>query len=693
LKKHRYLSKICNLIGAIMRKSSWFDSRWMVVVGVACLLIVLFLQLVYAAKQESASWDEPNHIYAGYRSLKYADFGINPEHPPLVKMLAAAPLLAMQLKIPDLENRSHKWEGWLGGKDFVFQNNADEILFRSRLGPALLTVLLALLVFFAAWDMFGKIPAFIALGLIVFDPNLIAHGALVTTDVAPACFLFATVYAFYRYAKAPSIWRIVLVGVAGGLALASKHTGILIFPILALLALCELLCCKLTVPDATRNAISYRKKAVQLLGASALAAIISVGVLWTFYGFRYASRPGGLELNPPFTQYIQNMPNQVQARALTAVASARILPESFIYGLADIIMSGSNSSVFGKVYSHEVWFFFPTVFAIKSTLPFLILLALAFVAIATRRLKGKREILFLIIPPVLYLAVAIGSDTNFGVRHILPIYGFLSVLAAGAAGAFIRNNRKWAYVFSVLLVFQAISCLRVSPSYMAFANELWGGPANVHNLLTDSNCDWGQQLKSVKRYLNERGVKECWFAYFAEGVLDKGYYGITCKPLPTVEGSILGENPKPPVSIDGPVLISAGVLSGFRYGPGRLNPYEQFQSLTPSAAIEYGVFVYDGHFEIPQAAARGEMTRAYDLLDAGDTDQALAAAREAVRLAPYLMNAHLTLMNILQRSGRTQEAQKALEKAIVLAKTVEPDFQESAAANLERYLERLRKKQ
>lgn len=678
-------------MGSIMSESSLFGSRNMVVVGVVCLLMVLLLQLVYVADQNSASWDEPNHIYAGYRSLKYADFGINPEHPPLVKMLAAAPLLGMQLKIPDLENRWHKMEGWLGGKDFVFQNDADKILFRSRLGPALITVLLALLAFYAAWDMFGKIPAFIALSLIVFDPNLIAHGALVTTDVAPACFLFATIYAFYRYAKAPSIWRIVLVGGVGGLALASKHTGILIFPMLALLALCELLWCKRTVPDTARNAISYRKKAVRLIGASALAIIIAVGILWAFYGFRYAARPGGLELNPPFTRYIQNMPNPVQARVLTAVASARILPESFIYGLADIIMSGSNSSVFGKVYPHSVWFFFPTVFAIKSALPFLILLALAFVAIATGRLKGKREILFLMIPSVLYFAVAMWSDTNFGVRHILPIYVFLSVLAAGAAGVFIRSNRKWVYVFSALLVFQAISCLWVSPSYMAYANELWGGPANVHNLLTDSNCDWGQQLKSVKRYLDERGIKECWFAYFAHGVLDTDHYGIPCKPLPTEEGSYFGENPMPPASINGPVLISAGVLSGFRYGPGRLNPYEQFQSLTPSAAIEYGIFVYDGHFEIPLAAAHGEMARAYDLLGSGDTDHALAAAQEAVRLAPYLTDAHLTLMNILQRSGRTQEAQRTLEKAIVLAKTVEPEFQERLAANLEQYLRKLRK--
>ena len=149
----------------------------------------------------------------------------------------------------------------------------------------------------------------------------------------------------------------------------------------------------------------------------------------------------------------------------------------------------------------------------------------------------------------------------------------------------------------------------------------------------------------------------------------------------------------PPPAIDGPVLISAQELSGYRWGPGRLNPYEQFQHLRPSAAIEYGVFVYEGHFEIPLAAANGKIEQVYQLLDAKNTEQALTTAQEAVQLAPYLVAAHLTLMRVLQRQGRTEEALSALEKAIVVAKTVEPEFNKERAANLEQYLQRLKKEQ
>src|SRR5208283_4215196 len=114
-----------------------------------------------------------------------------------------------------------------GGKDFLFKNNADAMLFRARMAVSIFTLLLGLLVFLAAKEMFGTGAAFIALALLVFDPNLLAHGAVVGTDAALSCFMFASIYAFYRYVKAPSAWHLMVAGVATGLVLASKHTGIL----------------------------------------------------------------------------------------------------------------------------------------------------------------------------------------------------------------------------------------------------------------------------------------------------------------------------------------------------------------------------------------------------------------------------------------------------------------------------------
>src|SRR5690348_15916370 len=121
--------------------------------------------------------------------------------------------------------------------------------------------------------------------------------------------------------------------------------------------------------------------------------------------------------------------------------------------------------------------------------------------------------------------------------------------------------------------------------------------------------------------------------YFGEGVADFKYYGIRCKPLPTVVTIWLNEPLEVPVSIDGPVLISAGTLSGFEFGPGSLNPYEQFQHVAPSHVIQHGVFVFDGHFDIPLAAALNHVQRSNNLLAAKQLEPALAEAQAALALA------------------------------------------------------------
>src|SRR5450432_4322830 len=101
---------------------SSFNNPWVTIAGVIILLLVLEGQLLYSVRQESLTWDEGDHIFSGYMSLKHHDFGLNPEHPPLVKMVAALPLQIMTLREPQLQNRYFKTEAYLSGSDFIFQN-------------------------------------------------------------------------------------------------------------------------------------------------------------------------------------------------------------------------------------------------------------------------------------------------------------------------------------------------------------------------------------------------------------------------------------------------------------------------------------------------------------------------------------------------------------------------------------------
>jgi 4-amino-4-deoxy-L-arabinose transferase-like glycosyltransferase len=670
-------------------------TRSQIALAVVALLAVLLLQLALSANRNSITWDEDDHIYSGYMSWKHGDFGLNPEHPPLVKLVAALPLLEMPLKMPVLQDRMFKHEAFLGGKDFFFKNDANAMLFRARMAVTFFTLLLALLVFLAAQEMFGTGAAFIALGLLVFDPNLLAHGAVVGTDVGLSCFTFASVYAFYRYVKAPSPWRLIVVGIATGLALVCKHTGILVFPMLFLLAIWEMWRgVRTTEPvaapvlPAIPATIPTWKRARHL--GLALLAITAIGltILWSAYGFRYQARDGGRQMNPPLSDFLQGLSRPREAHLLQTVARFHLLPESYIYGLADVrIMSDFYSSfLLGKVYPHGVWFYFPVAFTIKSSLPFLLLLLLTLWAIAARRFTAWREIYFLTIPPLFYLIIAMSSGMNIGVRHILPMYLFFFVLIGGAAAKIIHDNRRWIFVVVGLLIFQAVSTSLSYPAYLAYANELWGGPPRVHELLSDSNSDWGQQLKDVKHYLDRRNIKDCWFIYFGEGVIDASYYGIPCKPLPTADSLWVNEPANAPPAIDGTVLISAGDLSGFEFGPAPLNPYEQFKFLRPVAVIDYGVFVYEGHFEIPLAASIGHSQKAQWLLDAKRLPEALSEAQQAVALSPDAVRPNVVLGDILTAMQRPSEARAFYQKALTLAQTVEPAFQVGAVDDLKKKL-------
>jgi tetratricopeptide (TPR) repeat protein len=644
--------------------------RVAVVAGVVALLAILVVQLALSVRQESITWDEDDHIYAGYTSLKTGDFGLNPEHPPLVKMLAALPLLSMDLKVPPLQGREFKHEAFLNGKDFVFGNDADKVLFRARMTASILSVLLAVLVFCAAREMFGLAAGFVALTLLVFDPNLLAHGALVTTDAGLSCFLFAAVYAFYRYVKQPSPWRLVLVGVATGLAFSTKHTGFLAAPTLVSLALVEWW---RTRKAATGERLSFGRA----LAALALTAVISLTILWGFYGFRYASRPAGLDLNPPAPEYIKGLSRPNELKLLQTISQHKLLPESYIYGLADVRMISDfyASYLLGKPYPHGVWFYFPVAMAIKSTVPFLVLLAISIWAIVRRKLPA-REVWFLTLPPALYLIVAMSAHMNIGMRHVLPMYAFLTVLEAGAAMTLGKQSRNWLAVALVLIAMQVITTVKAYPDFIPYANELWGGPSQTYKLLSDSNADWGQQLKATSWYLQRRGIKDCWFSYFAEGVVPYQYYEIPCKPLPTPDAQWIGEKfYDVPPEIDGPVLMSGSNLSGYEYGPAELNPYAQFQKLEPSAVIQNGIYVFEGHFSIPMAAAIGHVQRANEYLAAKQLDQALAEAQQGVALAPTSVKAQLTLGDVEKALGQTEEAQRSYQKALQLAQTFAPEFQ------------------
>jgi hypothetical protein len=654
--------------------------------GVAVLLLVIVLQLVLMARDNSATFDEPFHIYAGYLQWKHGYVLLNP---PLITSFFTLPLLGMNLPEPPLTSdlpggeRTYDNLEFQGGKALVFQNDTNAILFRTRMTAMVFTVVLALLVFAAARDMFGVGAGLIALGLMAFDPTLMGHSALATLDAGNACLMFWAIYAFYRYVKSPTAWRLIATGVIVGLALAAKHSAILLFPTMGVLAIIEVVWRGKLELELAAPPVRAGRHALRLALALAVILAISMTILWGSYGFRYA--PGdAVPFNPPMKTQLDRVPSALEGRLLGEIDGLHLLPAPYTYAFANILRQAKSytSYLMGVAYPHAVWFYFPITLLIKSSLTFLILLVISAGAVAIGAVRLSRGILYMGISALVFMAFAVTGGMNIGVRHILPVYVFLSVPIAGASWSLMQRNRSWIYAVVALLVFQAGSVLHAYPAYISYTNEVFGGPANSYKYVSDSSSEWGQQLNAVRRYVDARGIKNCWFAYFNQAMMDFRSFGIPCTPLLTAEY----QTPDTPPAIDGTVLISAAVLSGFETGTGPLNPYGQFQKLKPAAVIDYGVFVYDGHFEIPLAAALRHVQKAGGLLSGKNAPDALSEARQAEALAPDSAAVNDMLGQAAEASGQPDDAARYYQKALTIAKSMQPGFQEARIADLEKRL-------
>jgi tetratricopeptide (TPR) repeat protein len=624
-------------------------------VGVVVLLAIFAAELGLSARQQSQTFDEACHIFAGYRSWKNFDFGINPEHPPLVKLVAAIPLLTLPLRTPPVPAEYFKSVEYVSGREFLNANDAGSLISRARLATGIFTILLAVAVFCVARSMWGDGPAFLAMILLVFEPNILAHGALVTTDMGVTFGLFLAIGSFYFYLRKPSGLRLFFAGLAAGVCLGTKHSGILIFPMLFLLAFAELL--PLWDLSSRKFVPDLPKKALRQFASVAIISGIAVVVLWSLYGFRYSSRASGLAVQPPLSEFSQRLGPRGSSIALQ-IAHWHLLPESYLYGVADIHSPQVIPTfIFGTIYQDKQWFYFPAVLVIKSTVTFLVLCCLALLNSALRDPKVRREVFFLVIPPVIYFSVALYSGINFGVRHLLPIYPFLIVLIAFSAWNIAQRRRAFAILAALLVVFHIVSSVRAYPDYLSYANELWGGPQNVHRIFADSNVDWGQGLKSMKRYIDQHQIKDCWFAYFGSYVVDAAYYGIPCKPLPAFYANV-AQLPMAtiPKFIDGPVFISSIEVTGPYWTGDWANPYFQFQKIQPADLIANSILVFNGRFDISTASALTHENLSKRLFQSKQWDQALAEAEAAITIAPNSPGAHAARGRALLQLDRKPEA-------------------------------------
>lgn len=480
---------------------------------------VVFLALTVGSfTRKSATWDEPFPVTGGYAALKFGDYRWSADHPPLLKMWCALPLLATPGVKFDLGTsavtNSVDWmffRQMQGAAQFLYQqNDTERILYRARFMVALLGVLLGILIFCWAYELFGFWPATAALALYTLEPNILAHAGLATTDFGIACFLFGAVYFLWRATRQFSVWNVIGMSVFVGLAAVSKFSAILLAPILGILLLFR----------------AWKKLPVLLL-----LAVVAYGAVWAVYGFRYpASARFGDQIRLQHEAYIrQRVPTL--ATVMSVVDKHRLLPnactEGFLFNQAQM---QQRSAFLGGHYSNKGWrLFFPAAFLMKTPIPLLLLFVAGLVLCVWRYKELAQDGLFLLIPPAVFLGAAMVARINIGLRHILPVYPFV-ILLAGYAAAHLRVPFRRIAV-CVLIAIAAVESLLVFPDYLAYFNSFVGGSRNGYKYLVDSNLDWGQDLKGLKPWIDRQNTTATvYLSYF--GTAQPSYYRIEAKRLP-----------------------------------------------------------------------------------------------------------------------------------------------------------------
>jgi 4-amino-4-deoxy-L-arabinose transferase-like glycosyltransferase len=425
---------------------------------------------VSSVMQESQTFDEAVYIAAGYSYWKTGDFRLNPEHPPLAKLLVAAPLLPLRLALPLDDPSWRDADEYAFGARFLYHNRmpADAILLRARSVTILVTLLFGLTVALWVRRRAGTLAALFALTFFAFDPNVLAHGRYATNDLYLAFFFFLSVVLWNRALRQGSVTDYILAGLAFGLVLSTKLSGAVVVPVAILLCL--------------RRGL----KPAAVLAGSVVTALIAVAVVTILYH-------GQLH-------YYRDM-------AADSIDHAK---------------GGQLAYLFGSTFRHGLWYFYPAVVAVKTPLGVAGLFAVAAIATLRRRaMSGDASVL--LTASVLYFLVCLASPIDLGIRILLPAYVFFYAFVALSVPL---DKWKWPLALSAaLLIAESAS---IYPNYLAFFNAAGGGPGQGPRYLLDSNIDWGQDTKKLKWFLDKHDIHDACTAYF--GMAYPFYYGIVQRP-------------------------------------------------------------------------------------------------------------------------------------------------------------------
>lgn len=596
------------------------------------LLLFVFFVSFFSMKDDSLTMDEVAHLPAGYSYLTQKDMRLNPEHPPLIKDLAAIPLLFIKnIRFPsEIDAWQKDINGqWEFGFHFLYKmgNPADKMIFWGRVPMILILVALGFYVFKLGRELYGNTAALIALFLFSFSPTFLAHGKLVTTDVGAALGVLIAIYYFLKYLKNSSKKNLVLSGIALGIAQLTKFSTIFLLPLFGILIL---VWSTLKAPYFK----SFWKYFGIYLGQFILILLIVFLIISLVYLYHVWNHPFEKQIQDiqvlhrdravpifgevlnrlpqlkkflgPLGDYLTNLP-----KTLTSLVKIPIFRPfaRYLTGLFLVIQrgAGGHTTFFLGEVSAAGWHnYFPVVYIIKEPLAFQILTIVALIYIAwlikkpfwIHPLQRARNWIKEHFPEfamicfiVIYWAASLVSPLNIGVRHLLPVFPLTFLLISGVVTSWIKSppfGIKYL-ILGVLILWQIISVIKIYPYFLAYFNEIVGGPDKGYLYTVDSNLDWGQDLKRLTKWVEENKIEKIYVDYFGGG---EAKYYLKTKYAPWWGTRDPKELPKGSY-----LAVSATFLQGGRGQPvpGFNQPWGHYRWLyqyQPIEKIGYSIFVY-----------------------------------------------------------------------------------------------------
>jgi hypothetical protein len=605
----------------------------------------MFASLAWLAVQaKSPTVDEPMHAAAGWLNLRYGEFRSDSEHPPLWKYWANLPNLLHPIHC-DLQLLH--WEGMpLGiGAEWVWQTHTlyhtpgnDAIGFVRRCRAMMLSMgvalggLLATCTWYAARTS-GAAPRAAAVATIVatalfsFDPNFLAHAPLMKNDVAIALAMLAVVACAWAAGRRLTVTRVVALGLACAIALGVKYTGVLICLIAIGLLIVRAL---LPWPWAVGKTRMLTRRAPRLTAAA--VAGVSVGAIcyvsiWLFYCLRFA--PGadgqslldlsgvkhavivrkwqaehyvGPELPIPTSADLASERPPLLLSFSEFTERHRLLPQAWISGLL-VTYQGERVRrcyLCGEMSWIGWWWYFPLAMLVKTPLATILAGLMAAVAAAFALLRGRRRDstitspllwtgICLAGPVAVYMACAMSSHLNLGIRYVLTVYPLLFMAIGLIAGHLSRGKAtRTRWVMVVLGVMLAAESISVFPDYIPFFNAAAGGSRGGLRLLSDSNLDWGQDVGLLSLWQQEHPSVRLY--YCCVGSVDPAYFGL--QYVNVHSGYMLGP-PTQPIDSAGVIAISASKLQGlYAARPDGRPYYDWLFGLRPIDVLGGSIYLF-----------------------------------------------------------------------------------------------------